>query len=701
MSFGILSHAQDTRLIQLEALISQRSVEIKGLQETVELDLNSTDVNTLLTAVARVHEMNMVIAPELKRVTIENTFNEVKVADLLLYLAKEYSLDYSFVGDIITVKIYKKPEVVINNDRTDVNYDLARNYISLDLNNADLEDVFRTITNQTGKNLLYDNNLKNKSLSIFLKDVPFKKGLEQLALGNGLEFSESEDGFYLFSAVETTTQNSGGNRRVNKQKRNFEYTIIDTLRQQLKVNFKDAPVEDIITTISEDLGLGVFLASPLSGLGNASIKANSISYEELLRKIFDSQQGATASPVIENNSRSTNQNNASATAGNSLFTFKREGDLFFYGTVDQLSLRTLELVPLKYRSIEVIQDQDVQMNNISSSNRGFNNSTGFNNNNRLNNQNTNQNFNNQTSRANNNSDIVRLISDLMPDDVIESLNIKVDKELNSFVVSGPADKVVKFKQLINAIDKPVPVVLIETMIIEINRTSTVDTGIEWGLGDAPTRDSGSIFPNTDLTLGSNTVNRVLGGLEGFTSLNLGRVVPNFFVNLKAMETNGDISIKSSPKLSVLNGHEAQLSIGQTTYYVITQRDIIGSQNPQLSTVVNYQPIDAELGIFIKPMVSSEGEITMGIVVNQSSFTGVRIAADAPPDINTRQFTSTVRVRDKDIIVLGGLEDIIKSDTGSGVPFLARIPLIKYLFSRRTREGTKKKLAVLIRPTVIK
>lgn len=708
---SVFGFSQDTRLIQLEAKLSQRSAAIKGLQETVELDLTDTDVFTLLTAVAKVHELNMVIAPELKNQRIENTFNEVQVQDLLMYFAKEYSLDYEFVGNIITVKKYNPPPPqVASTDRTEVNYDLSRDYISLDLNNANLADVFRVITNQTGKNLLYDNSLSNQSLSIFIKDVPLIKGMEQLALGNNLLFEVSKDGFYLFSNAPSRIDGSSTSRVAQRRGRSFEYTVLDTLKQQLKVNFQNAPVEDVVLSIAGDLDLGIFIASPLSNAGTANIKSKSISFEELLDKIFEGQQSSTLGTSVANtnNPRQNNRPNNASDSGSSAdpYIFKREGNLFFFGTSSQLSLRNIELIPLKYRSIEIIQDQEIQMNNSFSTNQVFAGSlgTGFNGfsgnnigvNRGVNNQNS---FNNQAS-INNRNGVATVISELMPDDVVENLNIKIDRELNSFIVSGTADRVKKFKELINAIDKPVPVILIETMIIEINRTSTVETGIEWGLGDAPTATTGNIFPSTDIRVGANTVNRVLGGLEGFTSLNLGRVVPNFFANLKAMETNGDISIQSSPKLSVLNGHQANLSIGQTTYYVITSRDIIGAQNPQTQIVENFQPIDAELGIFIKPIVSQEGEITMGIVVNQSTFTGVRISENAPPDITSRQFTSTVRVQDKDIIILGGLEDVLKSNTGTGVPFLARVPVIKWLFSKRVREGSKKKLAILIRPTVL-
>ncbi|MGB5982072.1 MAG: secretin N-terminal domain-containing protein [Nonlabens sp.] len=708
-SFGF---SQDNRLIELESKLAQYTTVIEGLNEEIELDLENTDVHTLLTAVAKVHEMNMVITPQLKSVNIQNTFQEVKVMDLLLYLAKEYSLDYTILGNIITVKVYIEPQVIINTDRSEVNYDITRSFISLDLNNAILENVFRKITDQTGKNLLYDKNIEKTPLSIYLKEVPLKMGLEQLAYNNNLLFEESKDGFFLYSQAPKNEDGAYTSRISRQRGRSFEYTIIDTLRQQLKVNFKDVPIEDIVLNIAEDLDLGIFLASPLSQAGQATIKANSITFEELLEKVFESQKNYQAGPVstvpnASQNSRDGNRVNSS----NDPYIYKREGDLFYFGLSSQLSLRKLDIVPLKYRSIVMMQDQQIQRNNTFSVNQAFGNTLGgaliggqIPNRQNLQNgygpNNLNGNSNNNSNFGSRNSGIADVISDLMPDDVIENLNIKVDKELNSFIISGTADRVEKFKKLVKSIDKPVPVILIETMIIEINRSSTVETGIEWGLGDGPTTTQGNIYPSTDLRLGANTVNRILGGLEGFAAINVGRVVPNFFASLKAMETNGDISIQSSPKLSVLNGHEANLSIGQTTYYVITSRDIIGAQNPQTQIVENYQPIDAELGVFIKPIVSELGEITMGIIVNQSTFTGVRIADDAPPNISSRQFTSTVRVRDKDIIILGGLEDILKSNTGSGVPFLARIPVIKWLFSKRVREGSKSKLAILIRPTVL-
>ena len=102
-----------------------------------------------------------------------------------------------------------------------------------------------------------------------------------------------------------------------------------------------------------------------------------------------------------------------------------------------------------------------------------------------------------------------------------------------------------------------------------------------GIGDAPVKTQGAILPAVDINIGASTINKIIGGFSGFGSFNVGQVVPNFYLQLKAMENNGNIKIRSSPKLSTLNGHRANLSIGETTYYAVTERNIYGSQNPQL------------------------------------------------------------------------------------------------------------------------
>jgi type IV pilus assembly protein PilQ len=467
------------------------------------------------------------------------------------------------------------------------------------------------------------------------------------------------------------------------------------------------------------LDIDVFTSTPLTNAGTASFKSKRVYFDDLLTKMFESNQ--SQSMVVSSNSNSgtsnrantgsrSNQNNQTANTAQAFFTFKKDRNMYIFGTAHQLSLRAISIIPLMHRSIELLTDSNggnttrARNSNVGQNNSNFGNGNQFdsfsggNNTNRTTLSQKGQ-SNQGRGLANNNSSQAEALINILPSDLITDLNIQADFELNSFYVSGPSSSVKRFRNFIEKIDKPVPVILIEVMLIDVSKLSVVETGISWGIGNQPAQTSGSIFPNTNLTLDANTVNRVIGGFGGFGSFNLGKVVPEFFANISAMEQDGDIKIRSTPKISTLNGHRATLSNGTTSYYAVTQRNIYGTDNPQTSEITNYYPIDAELGISIKPIVSGDGQVTLDIFVIQSTF-GARIDENAPPDISSREFRSIIRMRDQDIAVLGGIEELQNRNEGNGVPFLARIPIIKYLFSKRRRQKSKARLTVLIKPTVI-
>jgi len=568
--------------------------------------------------------------------------------------------------------------------------------------------------------------MENIPLNFYIKDVPFDIAMEKLAKTNNLMLSKSRDGFYLFDSQENPSSGNS-NRNRTSFAGNLNYTVLDTLNRILTVDFQNTPIETIINDISFDLDLDVYTATPLSEAGNTTFKAKQIYYDELLLKIFESKSNynKNQSAQVDNQNRGQNRGQnrnattngaANSLAASSSFTFKKENDIYFFGTEDQLSVRKLEVVQMMHRSIELLGDPSQNTNSGRSAGRttgsninfvgsGFQgqsnfggNQNNFGQNGGINNT---RSINTQGSQFGNNfSSAAEAIVNILPDEVKSGLDVKVDYELNSFLLSGPAAKINRFKKFIKEIDKPVPVVLIEVMIIEVRKNATVETGISWGIGNEEVRTQGSVFPEADITLGSNTVNRIIGGFDGFGSFNIGQVVPEFFARIKALEQNGNIKIRSTPKLSTLNGHRANLSIGETTYFVVTSQNFFGSQIPTTSEIRNFQPIDAELAVSIKPLVSGNGQVTLDINVIQSDFNGERIDEDAPPGLTSREFSSIIRMQNQDLAILGGLEEKVKNDSGSGVPFLARIPIIKWFFSQRRREDSKQKLTILIKPTVI-
>ena len=715
VAFGYSQNEEQKRIEKIENQLIALSVSNSGLTENLktELEVSNISLSNFLKAIANIHKLNINPSQELEVVSISPSFPDVTVQSLLVFLCKEYQLTIDFTDNILAVKKYQVPPKEIEERLIPIAYNPGINSVSIDAKNDKLYDVFKRIMDETGKNLVFTPGLENEMLTSYIQNMPFDIAMENLAIANGLYLEKTDDGFYLFEKDSTTiitqngaTTNQPQQRPTRRRKSNFFFKVINPETGLLEVDFVNTPIADIVNDIGNELKINVFTATPLDDAGSATFKTKVITFDNLLDKLFESQNDSNTNPNNGNTSQNQGQNQSSGVSSNT-FTYKKEGTVYFFGTEKQLSVRKVDIVFLQYRSVELLSDPS----GGNSARRNFN-TNGINNNGSSYNQFNNQ-FDNRGSvqqpqrsspaqlgsgiseKSGPSTDLLTII----PEEVKEGLDFQVDYELNSFYVTGSSAKIERFKAFVAQIDKPVPVVLIEVMIIEVSRSATTETGVEWGIGDAPTTTQGGIFPETNLTLGAKTINKIIGGFDDFGGFNLGKVVPNFFANIKAMETNGNFKILSTPKLATLNGHRATFSNGQTSYYAVTQRNIYGTDNPQTSEITNYLPIEAELGLTIKPSVSGNGQVLLDINVIQSSF-GSRIADDAPPDLNSRTFTSIIRMQDQDIAILGGLEENVKNNSGSGVPFLARIPIIKYLFSKRKREAKKAKLSVLIKPTVI-
>lgn len=274
-------------------------------------------------------------------------------------------------------------------------------------------------------------------------------------------------------------------------------------------------------------------------------------------------------------------------------------------------------------------------------------------------------------------------------------------ELNGIMVSGSRPRINELKKYIQEIDKVVPMILIEVIIVQYQKSHDIQTGIKAGLSsDARTETTGTLFPNTDVQLGASSINKLIDAFNGFGIFNLGRVTENFYLDLKFLENNSIINLQSTPKISTLNGHEANLSIGETNYYFEQNNRLINSGlGNDILQSGQWKPTEANLSLKIKPIVSKDEQITLTIIVEKSSFLG-RSGENAPPGKATQQFESLIRVKNGEMILLGGLDELERENSGTGTPLLSRIPVIKWLFSSRAKRKKKAKLHVFIKPTIV-
>ncbi|MFH6990405.1 type II secretion system protein GspD [Flavobacterium collinsii] len=296
---------------------------------------------------------------------------------------------------------------------------------------------------------------------------------------------------------------------------------------------------------------------------------------------------------------------------------------------------------------------------------------------------------------------IELVLPSLPKIFAEKLEIKEFVELNALVASGSKSILEELKLYIKQIDKVVPMVQIEVIIAQYNKGHDVQTGMKAGLDKINKQTTGgTVFPTTDVNINSTSVNSLIDAFNGFGIFKLGKVTEAFYMNLKLLENNSIVKVESTPKIATISGHEAKLSIGETSYYFEQSNRLINSNiGNDILNSGTWKSTDANLSLSIKPFVSIDENVTLTITVEKSSFLG-RAGETAPPGKATQKFESLVRVKNSEMILLGGLDELKREDSGSGTPLLSRIPIIKWFFSSRKKAKTNSKLHIFIKPTVV-
>ena len=328
------------------------------------------------------------------------------------------------------------------------------------------------------------------------------------------------------------------------------------------------------------------------------------------------------------------------------YTYKKENNLYLIGEQTTEGLRATELIQLENRSIESVL-----------------------------------------------TSLPRIFS--------EKLEIKEFVELNGLIVSGPKSILEELKIYIKQIDKVVPMVQIEVIIVQYNKSYDIQSGMKAGLDKLnKTQTGGALFPNPDVTVNGSSVNSLINAFNGFGLFKLGKVTESFYLNLKLLENNSIVRVESTPKIATISGHEARLSIGETSYYFEQSNRLINNNigNDILNSGI-WKSTDANLSVSIKPFVSTDENVTLTIGVEKSSFLG-RSGETAPPGKATQKFESLVRVKNGEMILLGGLDELKKENSGSGTPLISRIPVVKWFFSSRRKGKSNSKLHIFIKPIVI-
>lgn len=311
----------------------------------------------------------------------------------------------------------------------------------------------------------------------------------------------------------------------------------------------------------------------------------------------------------------------------------------------------------------------------------------------------------QTMQVLNNSKLIVLkhmkvddVMELLPPSLTKDAQLKAVKSQNAIMVMGTYEIIDGMSQYISQIDLPVPQILIEALVVDVDMDRIRQYGVDMFMGDAKRVPSSEhIYPNIDQVLNksrSQDVVDLVPGVRDIVSL-----PKNFVAQIQALEQEKALKIRSRPQIATLNGSEATITVGQTQYFLLkSETDYSQAQGVTAKTSERFEKIEANVTLTVTPFVTGQGEITCDIVPDFSEPEG-SFDSRTPPTLNRRVLKSKVRLRDGETIVLGGLVKESINRTTRQFPFLGSIPVIGWLFKNVSDVKSRSQLMIFVTPHV--
>lgn len=245
-------------------------------------------------------------------------------------------------------------------------------------------------------------------------------------------------------------------------------------------------------------------------------------------------------------------------------------------------------------------------------------------------------------------------------------------------------------------------VLIEATIVEVALSDRYQAGIDWSL----LKDD----PEGGVT---HTVSQELIDVAlqepAFT---VGHVGKNLAATVKALNTFGDVSVMSSPKVMTLNNQTALLKVVDNLVYftvdVNIERSESGPSTTTFETEVNTVPIGFVMSV--TPFINEFGFVTLNIRPTISRVIGLKRdpnpalaevnVVNEIPEIQVREVESVLKIPNGEVAIIGGLMQDEADLSDSGVPLLSKIPLVGGVFKYKDDTIKKSELVIFIKPVVV-
>jgi general secretion pathway protein D len=298
------------------------------------------------------------------------------------------------------------------------------------------------------------------------------------------------------------------------------------------------------------------------------------------------------------------------------------------------------------------------------------------------------------------------------------ITISPDKATNSLViVASPADYQ-NLTQVIKQLDRKRKQVYVEAMIVEASIDNLQDLGTKWRI--IAEKDGEPVAVGGFGEIDAESMQGIIYGLTGLTAGGMGNfldipvsstdpdgnvvtntlTVPGFAALFSLNEFKGSINVLSTPQILTSDNREAEIIVGENVPF-ISQKESDASR-PQ-SVFTSIERTDVGITLRLTPQISEGDYIKLDIYHEISALKqeSLILVTTLGPTTTKRSTKTSVVVKDKQTVVIGGLMEEREEENITKVPLLGDIPLLGWLFKTRSIDRTKKNLLIFLTPHIIR
>jgi general secretion pathway protein D len=279
---------------------------------------------------------------------------------------------------------------------------------------------------------------------------------------------------------------------------------------------------------------------------------------------------------------------------------------------------------------------------------------------------------------------------------------------NALVVRGTPDQIALAEKLVEDLDKARPEVIVDIAVLQISKDKSRTLGL-LPPSSATIALQSNINTTTPTSSTGTTTTSTSSGSTGLELNTLGNLNATDFqvtipsANLSAVMGDSDTKMLQNPQVRALDNQKATLKIGERVP-VATGSFQPGIGGVGINPLVNtqFQYLDVGVNIDVTPHVHGDREVTLKIsmeissVVGQSSIGGI-----SQPIIGQKKVEHEIRLRDGESSLIGGIMDDSQTKSIAGIPGLAQIPILRYLFGQVTQDHSEDETVFVITPHVVR